>query len=76
MVIPDKHLHPRRSLLGIGAILATTHLDKPKTVTSLWLSAKEIPEINSFEQFAFALDLLFAIGVIEFRNGLIRKTKS
>lgn len=70
MILPTKHMKLSRSLLNLGAILLN-HLDDRYTVTLLWDKTRNIPEINTFERFTLGLDLLFMLGLIDFKEGLI-----
>lgn len=73
MILPTKGLQPRRALLSVGAVVLR-HLDEPKTVSRLWSDMRtdsENPPNITFDWFVFALDLLFAIGVIQQLGGQI-----
>jgi hypothetical protein len=70
MILPTKHISTRNSLLGVSATILE-HLNYPVTVTSLWDSVAKLPEIATFERFILALDLLYMIGAIEMREGLL-----
>lgn len=72
MILPTKHLPPRRSLIGVGGLMLE-RLDQPRTITGLWDKARRIPDVGSFERFILALDFLFAIGAIEYDAGLLRR---
>lgn len=72
MILPTKHLKLSNTLMGVGATLLK-HLDSDKTVTSLWAATHSLPEINSFERFTLALDFLFMIGAVDFKDGLLRR---
>jgi hypothetical protein len=72
MILPTKHISVRNSLLGVGAIIIE-HLDRPRTVASLWSDLSVIPEVATFERFVLVLDLLFIIGAIELQEGLLYK---
>jgi hypothetical protein len=74
MILPNKHIKTRNSLLGIGAMLLN-NLQRPQTVTQLWEKANKIPEIESFEKFSLALDFLFIINAVELNRGLLQKLK-
>jgi hypothetical protein len=74
MILPNKHIKTRNSLLGIGAMLLN-NLQRPQTVTQLWERANKIPEIESFEKFSLALDFLFIINAVELNRGLLQKLK-
>ena len=64
MILPTKHIRTEKSLIGLGAELVK-RLDKPKTVSSLWESARDIRGINSYGLFVLTLDFIFLLGMIE-----------
>lgn len=72
MILPSKHLKLSSTLIGVGAVLLK-HLDSDRTVTSLWTTTRSLPEINSFERFTLALNFLFMIGAVDFKDGLLRR---
>jgi len=72
VILPSKHLKLSNALIGVGAALLK-YLDSDKTVTSLWTATRALPEINSFERFTLGLDFLFILGVVDFKDGLLRQ---
>ena len=70
MILPTKHISPQQSVLGVGAIVLNK-IDSPQTVTGLWERVREVPEVTVYWRFILALDFLFAIGAVEFADGLI-----
>lgn len=72
MIIPTKHIKLENSLLGLGAEILK-HLDKPKTISTLWEQLKSLKGIKSYEVFTLALDFMYLLGVIEFSKGFIRR---
>ena len=74
MILPNKHISTRNSLLGLGSIVLV-RLSYPRTVTSLWSDLSKLPEIATFERFVLVLDLLYMIGAIELEEGLLRKCR-
>lgn len=72
MILPTKHISTRNSLLGVGAIIIK-HLNYPRTVTSLWSDLSRLPEVATFERFVLVLDLLYMIGAIDLKEGLLYK---
>lgn len=47
-----------------------------KTVSSLWAAARQQENIRTFERFTLTLDMLHALGMVEFgRDGLLSGTK-
>lgn len=76
MILPSKHLPQERALLTIGAAILG-HLSHPVTVSALW---EQMPRAAAhdkgllpmrYDGFVLALDLLFLIGAIELRDGLL-----
>lgn len=74
MILPTKHLPTSHSLLGLGA-LVLVHLDRPRTVTGLWDRVRSREEFATYSRLVLALDLLFAIGAINFDQGMLRRAK-
>lgn len=70
--MPTKHIPLEQTLLGLGGQLLTL-LRQGDTVTALWERARDLPHIGSFARFVLALDLLYAIGVLELQDGLLVK---
>ena len=81
MILPTKHIRPDRALIGVGAEVLGA-LAQPMTVSKLWdvirsrRSADTTSPVIDYRWFVLALDLLYAIGAIEFERGLIRKARS
>lgn len=80
MILPNKHLLPERALLTIGSeVLAV--LREPATVSRLWddLRKERVKRwgapLLSFEWFILALDLLHALGTIEWDGHRVRRTE-
>lgn len=74
MILPTKHIKLSSSLLNLGAILLK-QMDGAQTVSLLWDKTHILPEVKTFERFTLGLDLLYTVGVIEFKDGLIKKVK-
>ncbi len=72
MILPTKHIKLSNSLLGVGAILLK-NIESERTVSSLWLRTRQLPEITTFERFTLGVDFLFMIGAVEFQDGLLRR---
>lgn len=77
MILPSKHLPQERALLTVGAGILR-HLSNPLTVSAVWelmSSAAAIDHKASlpmrYDGFVLALDLLFLLGAIELREGLL-----
>lgn len=79
MILPTKHLPSDRALLTVGARVLSL-LDEPRTVSSLWDRIRLKRELRdkrapmSYDWFVLALDLLFLMEAIDFRDGVIRRS--
>jgi len=70
MILPTKHISATHSLLGVGAFLLA-ELKSPRTVTSLWDAMKGLEQVGTFDRFLLTLDMLYIIGAVELRDGLV-----
>lgn len=76
MILPSKHLSQERALLTVGGIILK-RLSLPLTVSALWeqMTAEDASQTSPrrlrFDGFILALDLLFLMDAIEYREGLI-----
>ncbi|MBM7408762.1 ABC-three component system middle component 6 [Methanococcus maripaludis] len=75
MILPNKVMNLKYSLLGKGAIILS-NLRKPRTVSSLWDIVKMTEEINTFDKFILTLDFLYILGLINSKNGLIMRVEN
>jgi len=73
MILPSKHIKLSNSLINTGALLLK-NLESRYTVTLLWDKSRSFPEIKTFERFTLGLDLLFMLGLVEYREGLIMRS--
>ena len=82
MILPSKHLSQDRALLTVGAHVLN-HLDRPKTVSAVWeelwrgsgTNSETLPSLT-YDWFVLALDLLYAVGAIELKEGLLTRQSS
>jgi len=74
MILPSKYIKLQNCLLNLGAVLLNNITDK-QTVTLLWDKTKQLPEVKTFEKFTLGLDLLFALGLINLKKGIIVRLK-
>lgn len=80
MILPSKHLSPERALLSVGGHILTC-LSRPKTVSAVWEELNRpnksltagCPRKISYDWFLLALDLLYALGAISFKSGLLAR---
>jgi hypothetical protein len=80
MILPSKHLPQDRALLTVGGHILS-YLAYPKTVSALWEEvsrqaealAENLRRRISYDWFLLALDLLYALEAIEFKDGLVTR---
>lgn len=70
MILPTKHIRPKNSLIGQGALLLKA-LDRPMTVSGLWDRIQTMGGVGSYQHFVLALDLLFLLGAVQQRSHLL-----
>ena len=74
MILPTKYIKLSNSLLNLGAVLLH-NLDDKYTVSLLWDKTRGLQEVRTFEKFTLGLDLLFSLELVDFQNGLIKRSK-
>ena len=78
MILPTKHLPLDRSLVGVGADVLSL-LDKPKTVSKLWLEFQVLSEEKksrrTFDWFTLTISMLYTIGAVEMTGARIRRSE-
>jgi hypothetical protein len=67
MILPTKHLTLDKSALGSAAIVLRG-FSEGSTVSELWERVSR-EGISTFDQFVMGLTLLYALGVVDHRNG-------
>jgi hypothetical protein len=79
MILPTKHLPESHSLIGVGGTILALLAEREATVSSLWddfrVARQESGRV-SFDWFVLGLDLLFALGTIEFDRGVLRRREA
>lgn len=81
MILPTKHIRSDRSLLGVGAQVLEM-LDSPMTMSKLWEEFRTRRSGSgpnapiSYRWFVLALDLLYMIGALDLKRGLIVKAST
>ena len=74
-ILPTKHVPARQSLIGLGG-LVLSHLEMESTLSELWEQMRVLPEVGTFTRLVLALDLLFAMGIVEWQDGILRRVRS
>jgi hypothetical protein len=75
MILPTKYIPQDAALIGVGATLLG-ELGQPLTVSGLWDRVREHPNVGTFERFTLASSLLFILGAIELRDGLLARVQA
>ena len=75
MILPNKNIRIERSLIGCGVIVLREIKDRD-TVTSIWSRVHKKESLRNYELFILTLDYLFAIGAIEWEDGLLVRCKN
>ena len=79
MILPTKHLSQDRALLTVGARILRS-LEDPITVSAIWeqlsCDSASLSTSNSlrYDAFVLTLDLLFLMGTIQLKDGLLKRT--
>jgi hypothetical protein len=78
VILPSKHLPHDRALLTVGAGILV-NLPEPKTISAVWQdlveNQKDQGSAMRYDNFVLALDLLFSLGAIDLRDGLLIRMK-
>lgn len=74
MILPSKHISEKDALIGVGAVLLN-EIDRPRTVTQLWESARRTRAVGTFERFVLVLNMLYIVGAVHLEDGLIARTR-
>ena len=75
MILPTKHIPAEQSFIGLGAVLLQ-HLELSQSVSGLWEHVRGVASIGTFERFVVAMDMLFILGLIDFKDGKIQKVQA
>lgn len=70
MLLPDKYVSVERSLLGQSARILR-HRAPDRTVSELWAAVSADDDTWTFDRFALALTLLFAMGAVSLQQGIL-----
>lgn len=72
MILPTKHIQEEEALLGVGGTLLT-NLATPATVSGLWERVRRERNVGTFERFVLAANLLYIVGAIDLRDGVLMR---
>lgn len=72
MILPNKFLEEKDSLLYVGALLLDK-LDVSSSVSELWNQVNDNKSVNNYERFIITLDMLYVLNLIELKNDKIRR---
>lgn len=78
MITPTKGISPDRALLSVGAQILI-QLEEPTSVSQAWYRLRKWRDENhhkapvSFGWFTLSLDILYAMGLVELRDGILTR---
>ena len=76
MILPTKGISPDRSLVAMGShVLDELDFEEGRSSVELWHSCNRRPgsAYVGYDWFCLALSLLYSLGLIGLRDGLIRR---
>ena len=77
MILPTKYLPHERALLTVGGDILK-QLEEPLSVSELWERVRAVRNTQnravalSFDWFILALNLLYAVAAIAYKDGVVR----
>lgn len=71
MILPNKHLLSKDSLIGVGGLLLTKIGPGGTTVSKLWEVVRGRLEVGTYDRFILALDTLYLLGYIVLEDGML-----
>ena len=75
MILPTKQIPQNEALIGVGATLLA-HLTGPMPGSGLWERLRSQTNVGTFERFVLASNLLYLIGAIDIKDGLLIRVGS
>ena len=70
--MPNKYLREEEALIGFGSIVLK-YLRFERLLSELWDEIKNNESIVDFERFILVLDMLYILGLVEFKENKIRR---
>lgn len=70
-ILPNRHVPLDYSILGVAAI-AVREIQPNDTVSTLWDRLSSNERVLTFDRFAAALTMLFAVRALEFNGEVLR----
>ncbi|TWT66657.1 ABC-three component system middle component 6 [Allorhodopirellula solitaria] len=71
-LLPQKHVRPSESLLGIGAVVLKSLNDRPKYLDEVWSDVQKTEAIKirlhgsvSLDTIVLAIDFLYIVGAVK-----------
>lgn len=80
MITPTKGIAAQRALLTVGAQISLI-LTEPMTVSQAWTALKvwrarhRNDSVLPFSWFVLALDTLYALGTVDYEDGILRRKR-
>jgi len=70
MILPNKYINEKNSLIGVGALLIQ-HITSGIKIYALWDMIKNEEHVGTYERFILSLDFLYLIGLVDFKENCI-----
>jgi len=67
MILPNKYIQERESLIGVGSILLES-LTAESSISVLWESVKKSSYVGNYERFVLGLDFLYMLGLVDIKE--------
>jgi len=71
MILPNKHLLSRDSLIGVGGLILTRIGPGGTSASKLWEGVRDRREVGTYDRFILALDTLYLLGYIDLEDGML-----
>ena len=75
MILPNKYVREDEALIGFGSVMLK-RLTAEQTLSNLWEEVKGCESFGNFERFILVLDMLYMLGLVEFKNNKIQRATS
>ena len=82
MILPTKRVTAEQALLAVGAEVLAIIGQRQRTVSQVWTrfqrqrTSQPAAGYVTYDWFVLSLDLLFALGAIEFGRGMLRVSRA
>lgn len=72
MILPTKYIPQNETMLNVGAIILEK-LTYETSLSNLWEICKTFPHVGNYQRYILALDMLYMLGLINFKGNKITR---